>query len=207
MTTTTPRRQPRRLRRGLVAIGLVVGLIAGTACTDDGDGDATTPPSTAVTVPSSTGDRCTDDSGDLDLPVGVDPSNTVPFNGIDLVDVAGEVQGDDLVLSFTTAGPIEYVPSPTFVVAQGEPLQALSFELRVIRGDDGGWDGILVTWPSSREEREPIALDVQVDGTTLTTSLPLDRLPPIARTLQFGAASESQDGLVVIDDCNNLTQG
>jgi hypothetical protein len=204
---TTPSGEPRRLRRALGGLGLVAVLVVGaTACSDDGTDD-TVVPTVPATVPSGSGDRCADERGDLDLPVGVDPSNTVPFNGIDLVDAAAEVQGDDLVVSFTTAGPIEDVPSPTFVVAQGEPLQSLSFELRIVGAEDGGWDSVLVTWPISREEREPVALDVEIEGTTLTTSLPLADLPPIARTLQFGAASEPQDGLVVIDDCNNLTRG
>jgi hypothetical protein len=198
----------RRLARVLLAVGLVVAIAAGAAgCSDDGGGVDAAPSTAPPTVPSGNGDRCADERGDLDLPVGVDPSNTVPFNGIDLVDVGAEVQGDQLAVSFTSVGSIDDVPAPTFVVAQGEPLQAVSFELRVVKGDDGGWDGVLVTWPSSREERKPVALDVQVDGTTLTTSIPLDDLPPIARTLQFGATSEPKDGLVVIDDCSNLDEG
>jgi len=194
------------LRRALTAVGVAGLLVLVGACSDDSGGD-TGAPVPPQTVPSGSGDRCTDEPNDLDLPVGVDPSNVAPFAGIDLLDVAAVVEGDALAITFTSAGPIDDVPSPTFVVAQGEPLQAVSFELRLTRGSDGRWEAVLITWPSSREEREPVALDVVVDGSTLRTSLPLDGLPPIARTMQFGAASEPEEGLVVIDDCSNLTPG
>jgi hypothetical protein len=195
-----------RVGRALALAALVAVTAGAAACSDEG-GDDTVLPTVLPTVPSGTGDRCADESGDLDLPVGVDPSEVAPFAGIDLVDASALVEGEQLVVSFTAAGPIDDVPSPTFVVAQGEPLQALSFELRLAPGDDGGWDAVLVTWPSSREDREPVAVDVVVDGSTLRTALPLDGLPPIARTMQFGATSEPEDGLVVIDDCSNLTRG
>jgi hypothetical protein len=188
------------------ALVLVAALaLTGAGCSDDdgGGGDAG-PVGSASPVPSSDGDRCQDPTGDLDVPAGVDPALGPRLAGIDLVDSAGLVEGEVLRVSFTAAGPVADVPDPTFVVAQGEPLQPLSFELRLSRRA-GAWQSTLVTWPSGTEERQAVPNPVAVDGANVAIDLPVASLPPIARTMQFGAAAEPEAGVVVIDDCSNLT--
>jgi hypothetical protein len=88
-------------------------------------------------------------------------------------------------------------------VAQGDPLQPFSFELRIARTGEA-WSSLLVTWPSGREQRRDAGLAVVSEGTSLSTSVPLSALPPIASTMQFGAAAELSAGVVVIDDCSSL---
>jgi len=193
-------------RRAAVAAVVAVTLaLAGVACSDDGTDDAG-PVGSTPAVPSSDGDRCQDPTGDLDVPVGVDPTLGPRLAGVDLVDAAALVEGEVLRISFTNAGPVDDVPDPTYVVAQGEPLQPLSFELRLTRRA-GQWQGTLVTWPSGAEQRQVVPNPVVVDGTAVAVDLPVASLPPIARTMQFGAAAEPDTGVVVIDDCSNLTQG
>src|SRR5690606_35242621 len=100
-------------------------------------------------------------------------------------------------------GAIDAAPTAAYVVAQGEPLGALSFELRMARGPEG-WRSTLVTWPGGAEQRQFVAVTPTVDGATLTASLPLAGLPPVAQAMQFGTAASVGDA-VVIDDCDSLT--
>lgn len=198
----------RRGAAGAAATVVVVVALLGAACSDDGDdGEGSQAPATETTlVPSSTGDRCDDPRGDLDVPPGVPEDALGPLVGIDLVTTAATVEGEELQVAFDVAGPIDGVAAPTFVVAQGDPLESLSFELRLTR-TGGVWASELITWPSGREERRDVGLTVVVDGARLTTAVPLAELPPIALSLQFGAAAELADGLVVIDDCSSLAPG
>jgi hypothetical protein len=193
----------RRARRLLVGpvVGLVVlALVAG--CSSDEGGTDTTAP--LGTVPSSTGDSCTDPAGDLDLPVGV-TADTPGLAGVDLVAAEAVVDGDRLDITFTTAGPVDEAPAATYVVAQGDPLGSLSFELRMVRGA-GGWDTTLITWPGGVEERRALALTPTVVGDELRISLPLEGLPPVALVLQFGASADVGDA-IAIDDCSSLDAG
>ena len=177
---------------------LLLGPLA--ACSSDSDGGAS-PGSTTTLVPSSSGDSCTDPSGDLDLPAGV-AADTPGLSGVDLVSAAATVNGDHLDITMTAAGPIDAAPAATYVVAQGDPLGALSFELRMAHGASG-WTSTLITWPDAKETRAPLPITIKVDGATLTTSIPLSSLPPIALAMQFGA-SATVGNAIVIDDCSSL---
>jgi hypothetical protein len=179
--------------------------VAAVACSSadegaDGDGAA----ATSTLVPSSDGDTCDDPTGDLDLPVGVG-ADTPGLSGIDLVSASATVEAEELAVSITTAGPVDEAPAATYVVAQGDPLGALSFELRLVHGTDG-WTTTLITWPDQVESRQPLALTPTVDGSTISTSLPLASLPPISMAMQFGATATVGD-LIVVDDCSSLSAG
>ncbi len=183
---------------------VVLGVTAG--CSGDGTDEGAPVNSTTTLLPSSTGDRCDDPTGDLDVPAGV-PAEAQPLlAGVDLVSGDATVDGDVLAVRFETAGPVATVPTPTFVVAQGDPLQPFSFEIRLTRELDA-WDVTLITWPDAREKRQALSTPVSADGTTVAVDVPLDALPPIALSLQFGAASEVSPGVFVIDDCSSLSVG
>lgn len=186
----------------LAVVALLVGVGAG--CSSDGKGSDAAPGSTSTLVPSSSGDSCNDPSGDLDLPVGVS-ADTPGLAGVDLVTASATVDGDQLAVTMTAAGPIDAAPAAAYVVAQGDPLGQLSFELRMVHGTDG-WTTTLVTWPDQVESRQQVPVTPEVDGSTVTTSVPLSSLPPISLAMQFGATA-TVDGLIVVDDCSSLTGG
>ena len=193
------------LRRGVAVAALAVLAGVGVAaCSSDDKGTDAAAGSTSTLVPSSEGDTCTDPSGDLDLPAGVSAS-TPGLSGIDLVSASAKVDGDQLAVSITTAGPIDEAPAATYVVAQGDPLGQFSFELRMVHGTDG-WTTTLITWPSQVETRQKLAITPKVAGDTLTTSLPLSSLPAISLAMQFGSTA-TVDGLIVVDDCSSLAGG
>ena len=186
------------------ALGAVVVTGALVGCSSDGDGAGPPLPTVGTLVPPGSGDTCTDPTGDLDLPAGV--SATAPgLTGIDIVEASATTAGDQLKISFTMAGPIDEAPAATYVVAQGEPLGALSFELRMLHGDDG-WTTTLVTWPGSEETRTQVPVTPTVSGSTLTASIPTSSVPAIALAMQFGASARVGDVLVV-DDCSSLNGG
>ncbi len=191
---------------GGAAVLAVVALLAGigAGCSSDGKGSDAAPGSTSTLVPSSSGDSCNDPSGDLDLPVGVS-ADTSGLPGVDLVTASATVAGDQLAVTMTAAGPIDAAPAATYVVAQGDPLGQLSFELRMVHGTDG-WTTTLVTWPDRVESRQQVPVTPEVAGSTVTTSVPLSSLPPISLAMQFGATA-TVDGLIVVDDCSSLTGG
>ena len=186
----------------VAALALLAGIAAG--CSSDDTGTDAVAGATSTLVPSSEGDSCTDPSGDLDLPAGVSAS-TPGLSGIDLVSASAKVDGDQLAVSITTAGPIDEAPAATYVVAQGEPLGQFSFELRMVHGTDG-WTTTLITWPNKVETRQKLAITPKVDGATLTMSVPLSSLPAISLAMQFGS-SATVDGTIVVDDCSSLTAG
>jgi len=179
-------------------VGLTAGCSSGSKATDAGAG------ATSTLVPSSSGDSCTDPTGDLDLPVGVS-SSTPGLAGVDLVSASAKVDGDQLAVAITTAGPIDAAPAATYVVAQGDPLGQFSFELRMVHGADG-WTTTLVTWPDKVETRQKLAITPKVAGDTLTVSVPLSSLPAISLAMQFGSTA-TVDGKIVVDDCSSLTGG
>ena len=51
-------------------------------------------------------------------------------------------------LAYLHVHPVDAAPAATYVVAQGDPLGALSFELRMVHGADG-WTTTLITWPKA----------------------------------------------------------
>jgi hypothetical protein len=195
--------------RPLAGIGALIAVVAlvlglGAGCSSDDKGSETLPGSTSTLVPSSDGDSCNDPTGDLDLPVGVTAA-TPGLSGVDLVAASAKVDGDQLVVTMTAAGPIDAAPAATYVVAQGDPLGQFSFELRMAHGTDG-WTTTAITWPNQVEARQKLPITPKVDGATLTTSVPLSSLPAISLAMQFGSTA-TIDGLVVVDDCSSLTGG
>jgi len=191
-------------RSGAVALVLAVwvAVIAGACGSPAKSGPEVA--ATSAPVLSGSGDSCTDPVGDLDVTAAVAPATLAALAGVDLTATAATVNGDNLDVSFTSAGPINLVPGATFVVAQGEPLQPLSFELRATN-DPSGWTVLLVTWPQN-EKRTPLAITPEVEGNRVSYSVPLSQLPPIGRALQFGSTVTLPDGNVVIDDCSSLDQ-
>jgi hypothetical protein len=180
---------------------LLTGVLAG--CSDDDDAGPPIP-TVGTLVPPGSGDSCSDPTGDLDLPAGV--SATAPgLTGIDIVEASATTAGDQLKISFIMAGPVDAAPAATYVVAQGEPLGALSFEVRMVHGDDG-WTTTVVTWPGSEEKRTEVPVTPTVSGSTLTASIPTSSVPAIALAMQFGASARVGDVLVV-DDCSSLNGG
>lgn len=186
----------------VVTLVLVLGLGAG--CTSADKATDTSPATAGTLVPSSEGDACSDPTGDLDLPAGVS-SSTPGLSGVDLVSPSAKVDGDQLAVAITAAGPIDAAPAATYVVAQGDPLGQLSFELRLVHGTDG-WSTTLITWPQQVETRQKLPLTPKVDGATVSTSLPLSSLPPISLAMQFGSTA-TVGGLIVVDFCSSLTGG
>lgn len=186
---------------GLAAVVVVTAGLAGCGSSSDDD---VSPFPTAGTLAPATGDECTDPSGDLDLPVGVS-ADAPGLSGIDLVEASADLVGDQVDISITAAGPIAQAPAATYVVAQGEPLGALSFELRMVHGTDG-WTTTLITWPKGAEVRTQVAVTPSVEGSTLTAAIPESSVPAVALALQFGTSAKVGDVLVV-DDCSSLAGG
>ncbi len=195
-----------RAARVAVAVAIAGTVVLGglVGCSSDGPDEGSSPATTGTLVPSSTGDMCTDPTGDLDLPTGVS-ADTPGLSGVDLVRAAATVDGDQLAVSFTTAGPIDAAPAATYVVAQGEPLGAYSFELRMVHGSDG-WTTTLITWPGAKEQRDRLPINPSVDGAQLSARVPLSSLPPIALAMVFGTSATLGDA-TVIDDCSSLAAG
>lgn len=196
-------RRRRGVRVGAALALLLLGVGGFAGCSSDNGGSASDT-TLGTLVPNSTGDACTDPTGDLDLPVGVS-ADTPGLSGVDLTQTSATVEGDQLRISITTAGPIDQAPAATYVVAQGDPLGALSFELRMVHGSDG-WSSTLVTWPTGAEKREPVPVTPVVSGSTLTASIPTSSLPAVALAMQFGS-SATVDGSIVVDDCSSLLGG
>ncbi len=187
----------------LLAFSVLVGLFAG--CSDDSGEEAINDSSSVAvpTVPSSNGDSCTDPTGDVDAGNVGDQAVLDSLSGIDIVEASARPNGDKLDVSFVMAGPVALVPNATYAVAQGVPLDPLSFELRIM-GDAGTWQVMLIRW-SPDEQRRVIDVPVTVDENRVSTSILLDDLPSIALMLQFGAGAEVQDAPLAIDDCSSLT--
>lgn len=190
----------RRIATGAIAMSALLGLLTG--CTG-GAKDATENVRETPTVASSNGDSCTDAKGDLDVGTLDDPSVLASLAGIDLTEASARPNGDVLEVRFTTAGPINLVPSATFIVAQGNPFQPLSYELRAVKQGDA-WQVVLVTWDQA-EQRKPLGIAPAVSGNQLSFAVPLTDLPPVASLLQFGTSATVPGGKLVIDECSSLT--
>lgn len=201
------------------SIGGVVGLVlvAGAALACSSSSPASAPDSTTNStsdsinpidaIPSSDGDSCTDPVGDISASIRADapPGVLTEPAGIDIVSAAATVAGDDLHVTFVTNGPVASAPQPTFVVAQGEPLQPVSFEVRSVQAADGRWEVGLVRWPTGDEVRTVLPITPTVTGSTFDLLVPLAELGPIANYLGFGVSADvGQPDGVVFDDCSSL---
>lgn len=186
--------------RFVVAALLLVGLLAACSSGSDGGEDAST---SMPTPPSSSGDSCTDPTGDVTGDSGPVVDAVGGAAGIDLAAAAATLDGDRVVVRFTTAGVIDEAVSPSFVVAQGNPYDPFSFEVRAVRDDaTSAWKVILITWSQS-EQRRPLDVPTTVAGNTLSFALARELLPPLANYLSFGATARV-GGAVVFDDCSSL---
>ena len=181
---------------------LLLAVAAACSSDDPVDPDSAIQPS----VPTADGDRCADPVGDISADakattgVGTEPS------GIDLVDTSAELSddGEELAVRFTTAGPISQTPGTTFVVAQGTPFTALAFEMRAVADDAGNWGINVITW-DSQERTTSIAQKPTISANTLSFTVPMESLPPLALYQQFGASAQLEGVGRVIDDCSSLT--
>ena len=213
MSATEPRTAPRPVRprhgRRLLLAGVVAGLLVATGCSSSKQ--AASVPSTVgpqSTLPQSQGYTCDDPTGDIGKDVTGVGTLTEPA-GIDLVTAAAQVEGTNLVVTYTTAGPIASVPEPFFDLFQGDAsAPGLSFDLRTEpTGAGGAWVLSLGTTPAAggQERFQALPVSVAVTGNTLTYTVPLSALPTIA-TLQwsFGATSTQPDSSVLFDDCSSI---
>jgi len=196
------------LRTRLVLVVAVVGglaLLAGCSSKKAAPVPSTIGPGSSL--PESSGYTCIDPAGDIGSQVEGQGSLSSPA-GIDLTKAEAHVQGPDLVVTYTTVGPIASAPSPFFVLLQGDAsAPQVSFDLRTEpSGPSGAWVLSLGTTPAGGIEKfQPLPTPVTVTGNTLTYSVPLSSIPPIA-TLQwsFGATSTQPDGSVLFDDCSSI---
>jgi hypothetical protein len=164
------------------------------------------------TLSESRGYDCPDPAGDIGTDTGANSVGklTQP-SGIDMTHASAQVQGDNLVVSFQTVGDIATAPQPIFDVLQGDLSSAteLTWELRaepaVKTNPAGKWHVVLSTFKSGPEQKTELATPVTVNGNTLSYSVPMKDIPPIA-TLewQFGTSSPQGDGPAFFDDCNSL---
>jgi hypothetical protein len=196
-----------KLTAARLALPAIIVLLFAGACSDSG-GDASDDtsvgpsPSVLDTVPSSDGDECIDERGDLSSGAATAGAGSDP-PGLDIVRGTALVDGSDLAVEIETGGSIETLLEPLFVVAQGDAGGQYSFELRAERGADENWKLTLITF-SPDETRTSIPNPVTVEGSVVSFSVPLSALPPIGLYMAFGAAAEVPGVGTVIDDCNSL---
>jgi hypothetical protein len=185
----------------IVVIATVLVALAGIGCSSGEEaGDVDNQP----TVPAADGDACQDPVGDLSSDasaagVGTDPP------GVDIVR-ASAVRNDDetLDVTFTTAGPVTATPGTIFVVAQNSAGSPLGFEIRAGVGESGQWGVNAITW-SPDEKSTSLPVSPAVSGDTISFTVPMEALPPLALYLQFGSTTEVEGVGTVIDDCSSLT--
>jgi hypothetical protein len=185
----------------LLCLLLLAG--AASACSSDDPADQST--ANQPTVPTATGDSCADPVGDISANAKAAGVGTEPA-GIDLVDTSADLSedGEQLTVRFTTAGPITQTPGTTFVVAQGTPFTPLAFEMRAVADDDGTWAINIITW-DTQERSTSAPVRPTIDANTLSFTVPMGTLPPLALYQQFGASAELDGVGRVIDDCSSLT--
>jgi hypothetical protein len=204
----------RRVRAGGRALATVVALAAlGSlvACSSGDDGSASS--TTGFQAPEFEGNfECTDEPGDqLDgRAEGEQPGQAVP--GTDLVTASVEMLDDDLLVTFTTDGPVTETDQPRFQLAKGlitEP--ATWFELRAFL-KDGAWVVERRRLPTqlgpggagARESVDPLPVPVTVEVNRLSFAVPLSDLPPIDGTPTWQFGSVTAGDVEVFDDCNEL---
>ncbi len=192
--------------RALFAVVVVAAALAAGACSNDDDGGSATTTSPGPVAPMSTGDVCTDPTGDLGEDVQAEGTLTEPA-GVDLVEASAELTDAGLEVRFETAGPVALAPQPEFFVFQGPPALPQSFEVQAARADDGSWSVRLVTYTSGASTAE-LAVPVTAEGTTVSFTIPTADVPPVGTLLwSFGARAVPEPGRSVLDDCDPLASG
>jgi hypothetical protein len=195
-----------RSKKQLMAVLTVVSMgLALFACSSSGDsGDEGANNAATPTVLPATGDQCQDDVGDLSSDVKAAGVGTDP-PGIDLVSASASLQDDDtLDITFTTAGPITDTEGTAFIVAQGSAGSPLGFEIRATSKGGGTWGITAVTW-SPAEKTVSVPVSPIVSGNSISFTVPMESLPPLALYLQFGSTTDVAGVGQVIDDCSSLT--
>ncbi|MCU0267156.1 MAG: hypothetical protein MUF83_00775 [Acidimicrobiales bacterium] len=191
----------------------VVALAVGVGCSDAGDGGGASPQLGGTLAPSQLGDACTDPTGDLSADVKAAGGSSEPA-GADLVEASARVEDDVLAVRFVTAGDIDQLVRPLFVVGQGDlglaPQQ--SFELRVGRGESGAWALTVLTLADGRQRETPLLVPVTVEGSELRYDVDLAGLPRIETLLWlFGTSAETTlegdaEPSRVIDECASFLE-
>lgn len=200
---TSPRRLPV-----VALLVVVVALLAG--CSDGDDGEGVSSSTTGRAAPAFGGTfACTDEPGDQ-LDGATETPVTAARAGTDLVDAEVEVVDDELVVRFTTDGPVDVADQPRFVVAKGVPQEpATWFEVRAFV-KDGAWVVERRRMPTqlnqagyAQERVDVLPVPVDVVDRTVSIAVPISQLPTIdgTPTWQFGAVAQ---GGAVFDDCNEL---
>jgi hypothetical protein len=187
-----------------LAAAVSVALLGWTllACSSSGSSDDANP--NQPTVLPATGDHCDDPVGDLSSDIKAAGIGTDP-PGIDLVSASATLQDDEtLDVTFTTAGPITDTQGTSFVVAQNSAGSPLGFEIRATSKGSGLWDTTAITWTPS-EQSISVPVSPTVSGNTLTFTVPMDSLPPLALYLQFGSTTNVEGVGQVFDDCSSLS--
>lgn len=195
-----------RSKKQCVAVLAVLLLgLASLACSSGSEsGDEGASNAVAPTVLQATGDKCQDDVGDLSSDIKAAGIGTDP-PGIDLVSASAALQDDDtLDVTFTTAGPITDTEGTAFIVAQGSAGSPLGFEIRATSKGGGTWGITAVTWPRD-EKSVSVPVSPIVSGNSLSFTVPMESLPPLALYLQFGSTSDVAGVGRVIDECSSLT--
>lgn len=205
--------RPARPIVGRVVAGIAVALsLVTVAACSGGSGTNVETPSTIgpqSSLAESKGFRCVDPKGDLSIALTGVGTLTEPA-GVDMVVAEAKVDGDNLVVTYQMAGDPVGAPQPFVTLLQGDiAAPDYSFELRAepISGSPPGtpWGLTLVTFKGT-EQRRALNTAVVVQGDTITYSVPLSDIPPIA-TLQwtFGSASTAANKTVTFDDCNSFS--
>ena len=195
------------------AIALVAAAMVASACSADTAAEIEMPEGVNVgTLPPVTdGASCEDPTGDISAVASeVNGTLTEPA-GIDLVSVTADVTDTELIVTYTTAGPIAAVGTPEFLLSQGVSGQEPSFELRAKpTSASGQWGLNLITWNKSgggltEAPPRPLPTTVTVEGNTLSYAVALTDLPRIVTLIWlFGASAQLPSNDYVLDDCNNM---
>ncbi len=192
------------LKRLTTTLLVVVLGCAAVACSSSSTDRRRVIPRASSTVPSSSGDQCQDPAGDLSSDIKAAGVGTEP-PGIDLVSASAQLQDDDtLDATFTTAGPITDTAGTVFVVAQNSAGSPLGFEIRATSKGGGQWDIGAITWTPD-EKSTSVPVSPTISGNTLSFTVPMETLPPLALYLQFGSTTDVEGVGQVIDDCSSLT--
>ena len=190
------------MKRFIAVLLIVVFGCALLACSSD---DSTDNADTAnqPTVPPAKGDQCQDPTGDLSSDIKAAGVGTEP-PGIDLVSTSAQLQDDDtLDVTFTTAGPITDTAGTVFVVAQNSAGSPLGFEIRATSKGGGQWGISAITW-TPNEKSTSVPVSPTISGNTLSFTVPMETLPPLALYLQFGSTTDVEGVGQVFDDCSGL---
>jgi hypothetical protein len=212
---------PRRLGAVLACVTIVA-----TAAACSPSHSSATPTATLgsqPTLPRTRGYTCHDPKGDIAVKTNAVGNLSQPA-GVDILLASALVEGNDLVVHFTQAGPIAPLNGPLFDVEQGD-ISAnpdLSFELRAEPDNNTNadtsntapeptagasrWSVTLYSYQQGNQRTTDLSVPVTVSGNTLNYSVPLSKLPAIVSLQwQFGVAAYPGGINVPFDDCSSFS--